>query len=175
VLTYTVGERVGIKTNPDMDVLLWVRSHLAPDAVIGSDGGNLLTLIPAIAGTWTFVPLGDRSMASNAEILTRYLLLCRVQGRTWQETETELTSDLGFKANSSSLGYILVMQRRLLPETVVAAKAIWSNIDLRGDFMNRRLDYLIVKQFDGVDGVHLLDEGFDTLYQNSKWRVVRIR
>ena len=38
-------------TNPDIDVLSWVRSHLSPDSVIGSSDGNLLMLIPAIAGT----------------------------------------------------------------------------------------------------------------------------
>jgi hypothetical protein len=85
-------------TDPDMEVLLWARSHLPADVVIGSNDGNLLTLIPAIAGTWTFVPLGDRSMASDKEILTRYLLLCRLEGRTWYETEMNLKSDLGFKS-----------------------------------------------------------------------------
>jgi len=57
-------------------------------------------------------------MASNAEILTRYLLLCRLEGRTWQETESELRSDLGFQADGWSLAYILVMQRKILPETI---------------------------------------------------------
>jgi hypothetical protein len=86
-----------------MDVLIWVRSRLPPGSVIGSNDGSLLMLIPAVAGTWTFVPFGDRSMASNEEILTRYLLVCRLEGRTWYETETELGTDLGFKANASSL------------------------------------------------------------------------
>ena len=161
------------KTNPDMDILFWVRSHLPPDVVIGSNDGNLLTLIPAIAGTWTFVPLGDRSMASDAEILTRYLLLCSLEGRTWQETESELRSDRGFQTNNSSLGYVLVMQRKLLPETIETARAIWSNIDLR-DFKDRRLDYLIIRRADGVHSLSTLSEPLNTVYQNSAWRLVRV-
>src|SRR5207249_931355 len=159
--------------NPDIDVLLWVRSHLPLDSVIGSNDGNLLMLIPAIAGTWTFVPMGTRSMASNAEILTRYLLLCRLEGRTWQETETDLRLDLGFRVNASSLGYILVMQRKILPETIETARAIWSNIDLQRDFKGRRLDYLIVKQTMVMHGSLMLKERFDTLYENSAWRLLR--
>ena len=106
------------KTNPDIDVLVWARSHLPADAVIGSNDGNLLTLIPAIDGTWTFVPLGDRSMASNEEILTRYLLLSRLQGRNWQKVEIELRSDSHLHPNAFSLAYILVMQGKIFPETV---------------------------------------------------------
>jgi hypothetical protein len=43
----------------DLDILVIVRR---------------LNTQPVIAGTWTFVPLGDRSMASNAEILTRHCI-----------------------------------------------------------------------------------------------------
>jgi hypothetical protein len=160
------------KSNPDIDVLSWTRSHLPPDVVIGSNDGYLLMLIPAIAGTWTFVPLGDRSMASNAEILTRYLLLCRLEGKSWQETETELRSNL--QPNVSSLSYILLMQRKIFPETIETARAIWRDIDLRDDFKNRRLDYLIIKRANSEQGVSTVSEPFDTLYQNSNWRVVRV-
>ncbi len=159
------------KTSPDMDVLLWVRSHLPPDAVIGSNDGKLILLIPPIAGTWTFVPLGDRSMASNAEILTRYLLLDRLEGSTWEDSETGLRSSLDFRSHRSSMGYTLVMQQKILPETIEAARAIWSNIDLRSDFKDRKLDYLITKRGDGLS---TQTETFDTVYQNSSWRVVRV-
>jgi hypothetical protein len=162
------------KTNPDMDVLVWARSHLPADAVIGSNDGNLLTLIPAIAGTWTFVPLGDRSMASNDEILTRYLLLCRLQGWNWQTVETELTSDSRLHSNASALAYILIMQRKILPESLQTANAIWTKIDLRGDFKDRRLDYMIVSRADGTPVSPVLSEPFAALYQNSAWRVFRV-
>jgi hypothetical protein len=153
------------ETSPDIDVLVWARLHLPADAVIGSNDGNLIMLIPAVAGTWTFVPLGDRSVASNAEILTRYLLLCHLEGQTWQQAEAELTSDLGFKSNDSSLGYNLVMQRKIRPETIELARDIWRNINLQRDFKDRRLDYVIVKRS---------EYNYNTLYENSAWRVVRV-
>jgi hypothetical protein len=162
------------KTNPDIDVLVWARSHLPADAVIGSNDGNLLTLIPAIAGTWTFVPLGDRSMASNEEILQRYLLLCRLEGWNWQKVEIELRSDSHLHPNAFSLAYILVMQGKISPETLQTARTIWSKIDLPGDFKDRRLDYLIESQADGVPVFPVLSEPVTSLYQNSAWRVFRV-
>ena len=142
--------------------------------MIGSNDGNLLTLIPAIAGTWTFVPLGDRSMASNEEILTRYLLLCRLQGRNWQDVEKELRSDSRLHPNAFTLAYILVMQSRIFPETVKTANTIWNKIDLPGDFKDRKLDYLIESQADSVPVFPGLSEPVASLYQNSEWRVFRV-
>jgi hypothetical protein len=159
------------KTNPDIDVLLWVRSHLPPDVVIGSDDGYLFSLIPGIAGTWTFVPVANRSMASTEEILTRYLLLCRLEGRNWPEVEAELRSDPG---SYWSLRYFLLRQEKIRPETIETASAIWSNIDLGRDFKDRRLDYLIVRRADSVPVFPMPSERFDTLYQNSTWRVFRV-
>ena len=159
------------KTSPDMDVLFWVRSHLPPDAVIGSDDSKLILLIPPIAGTWTFVPLGDRSMASNAEILTRYLLLCRLEGRTWEQAEAQLRSTLDSRSHRSSMGYTLVMQQNILPETIEIARVIWNSLDLSGDFKDRKLDYLITKR---ADDLSTPNETFDTVYQNATWRVVRV-
>ena len=159
------------KTNPDVDVLLWVRSHLPPDVVIGSNDGHLLSLTSGIAGTWTFVPVANRSLASNEEILTRYLLLCRLEGRNWPEVEAELRSDPG---SQSSLRWFLLWQKEIRPETIETASAIWSNIDLRRDFKDRRLDYLIVRRADSVPVFPMPSERFDTLYQNSTWRLFRV-
>ncbi len=162
------------QSSPDIDVLLWVRTHSSPDAVVGSKDGNLLTLIPGIAQTWTFVPLGDRSMASTEEILTRYLLLCRMEGRNWPEVEAELRSDSGFQSNASALSYILVMQRKISPEVVATAKAIWDNLDLTRDLGVRRLDYLISARTGAVPLLPAARQPFAALYQNSVWRVFRV-
>jgi hypothetical protein len=110
-------------------------------------------------------------MASNEEILTRYLLLCRLEGRNWPEVEAELSSDPG---SQSSLRWFLLWQKEIRPETIETASAIWSNIDLRRDFKDRRLDYLIVRRADSVPVFPMPSERFDTLYQNSTWRVFRV-
>ena len=159
-------------SSPDMNVLVWLRSRIDPDTVVGSSDGALLALIPAVAGTWTFVPAAGGSAASNTEILTRYLMLARLQGRNWPDAETELRSDSGLKLGPSSLSYILILQRPILPETIESARAIWNNLDLARDFRGRRLDYLITRrQESGVVPPSM--RGWEPVYQNSKWRVFR--
>jgi hypothetical protein len=66
------------------------------------------------------------------------------------------------------------MQRKISPETIEFARGIWRNIDLQRDFKDRRLDYLIIKRADSVHGFSTLSEPFDTVYENSTWRVVRV-
>jgi hypothetical protein len=161
------------KTNPDMDVLVWARSHLPPDAVIGSTDSQLIGLIPGIAGTWTFVPMGPRSMASDREILTRYSLLCRLEGRSWPEVEAALMPP-GLPGDAMSLSYTLVVQPTISPENLETARAVWGNIDLRRDFRDRRLDYVIARQADAALVSPAPGGHFDILYQNSAWRLVRV-
>jgi hypothetical protein len=162
------------KTNPDIDVLVWVRSHLPPDAVIGSNDVNLIELIPAIAGNWTFVPMGGRSMATDEDILTRYSLLCRIEGRSWQEVEAALRLPGFREGKAMSLSYALVMEQRPSSRSIETAKAIWNKIDLPGDFRDRRLDYLITRKADAALVSPTPGGRFDTLYQNGAWRLVRV-
>ena len=160
------------KSSPDIDVLLWARAHLPPDSVIGSNDANLIGLIPAIAGTWTFVPMGPRSMASNEEILTRYSLLCRLEGRNWQEVEAELRRT-GIQ-DAMSLSYTLVSQPKISSKSIESARAIWGDIDLARDFRDRRLDYVVTRQADAALVPPVRSGRFDILYQNSAWRLVRV-
>jgi hypothetical protein len=42
-------------------------------SVVGSSDPQVITLLPAITTLWNFVPLGVRTLASNDEILRRFL------------------------------------------------------------------------------------------------------
>jgi hypothetical protein len=161
------------KTNPDIDILLWARSHLSPDTVIGANDANLIGLIPAVAGTWTFVPMGVRSMASTEEIIKRYSLLSRIEGRSLQDAEAELAGP-DSQRHAMSLSYTLVSQPKITPATMETARTIWGNVDLQGDFRSRRLDYLITRQADAALVSPVTGGHFDTLYRNSRWRLVRV-
>jgi hypothetical protein len=162
-----------LKSNPTMDVLTWLRSHEPTGSVVGSTDRDLLTLIPGITGTWTFVPLGDRSMAPNLEILTRYLMLCRLENRRWPDVESELRSDEKSTSNNISyMSYVLVMYK-MTPHGLEAVRAIWDHLDLEHEFRSRRLDYFITRnsqvptESSGVNWLTLV-------YQNSDWRVFRV-
>ena len=100
-----------------MKVLTWLRSQEPKTgSAVGSTDRDLFTLIPGITGTWTFVPLGDRTMAPCLEVLTRYLMLCRLENRTWPDIESELRSDGNVPSNDiSHLSYALAIQRKLTP------------------------------------------------------------
>lgn len=163
------------QSDPKMDVLTWLRSHQPTTGlVVGSTDRDLLTLIPGITGTWTFVPFGARTMASNVEILTRYLMLCRLENRSWQDVETEFRSDEKPTPDISHLSYALVVQSKLSPPQLETARAIWDRLDLERGFRSRRLDYFITRNSQiatvpfGVDWLTLI-------YQNSDWRVFSVK
>jgi hypothetical protein len=161
------------QSDPRMDALTWLRSHESTGSVVGSTDRDLLTLIPGIIGTWTFVPLGDRSMAPNLEILTRYLMLCRLENRSWPDVESELRSDEKSTSNNISyLSYVLVMYK-MTPHQVEALRAIWDHLDLEDEFRSRHLDYFITRSSQTAtasSGVNWLT----LIYQNSGWRVFRV-
>jgi hypothetical protein len=165
-------------SNPDMAVLMWLREHVPADSVLGSTDRDLLTLIPGITGMWTFVPLGDRSMASTQEILTRYLMLARLQGQSWTDVEGALTSE-GYSASlaglAAGLSYALVLdEHRLSPGNLAQARSIWDHLELPRDFQNRRMDYLITKNAT----LPPLPDSLGTLdaeYRNAVWRVLKVQ
>lgn len=162
------------QSDPKMDALTWLRSHEPTTGlVVGSTDRDLLTLIPGITGTWTFVPLGDRSMAPNLEILTRYLMLCRLEDRSWSDVENELTSDEKFTPNISHLSYALVMERKLTPPQLETVRTVWDHLDLAREFRSRRLDYFITRNSQ-IATVPFGVNRLTLIYQNSDWRVFRV-
>jgi hypothetical protein len=161
------------QSSPNIDVLTWLRSHAPAGLVLGSTDRDLLSLIPGIAGTWTFVPLGDRSMASTPEILTRYLMLSRLEGKTWSNVERELRADEGFRSGASSLSYALVMERRIEPHEMETARSIWEHLDLGRDFRGRQLDYLITRSNLQSATVPRALGSIQLVYQNPIWHVLK--
>jgi hypothetical protein len=160
------------QSDPRIDALTWLRSHEPTGSVVGSTDRDLLTLIPGITGTWTFVPLGDRSMAPNLEILTRYLMLCRLENLSWPDVESELRSDEKFTSNIFYLSYVLVMHK-MTPHELEAVRAIWDHLDLEREFRSRHLDYFITRSSQiatASSGVNWLT----LIYQNSDWRVFKV-
>lgn len=161
------------QSDPRMDVLIWLRSHEPAGTVVGSSDRDLLTLIPGITGSWTFVPLGDRSMASNSEALKRYLMLCRLENRTWQDIENEFTAEENSAPNISFLSYTLVMQRGLTLPQLGVVRLIWDHLDIDQEFRSRRLDYFIT-QNSSVATAFSSTNRLTQIYQNSEWYVFKV-
>lgn len=58
--------------SPEMELLLWMRAHVAPDRVIGTDDANLMLLIPVITTDYNYIPMQLRSYAPEEMILQRH-------------------------------------------------------------------------------------------------------
>src|SRR5207302_1611764 len=61
-------------------VLRSIRDHLPPQLVVATTDLTLLPMIPVSTGNWVFVPCGDCTQADDQEILTRYVIACRLEG-----------------------------------------------------------------------------------------------
>lgn len=162
------------KSSPDIDVLAWIRSHLPQNIVVGSSDVNVLTLTPAIAGTWNFVPLGSRSMTSTDEILRRYLLLCRITGEEWPDIEHRLKAVLTPDLPGMPVSFGVLVEAQISAGTLHSAREIWEHVNPERDFEGRRLDYLIVKRSLPAGVPSVAGERFDTVYENTEWRVLRV-
>ncbi len=158
-----VGRQIAIyhrASRPNHNALLWLRGRMEPDSVIGSTDMEMVSLIPTVTGTWNFVPAEARSNATNLEIVTRYLLLSRLEGKTWDFLEKS-APDL----EPPEFG----------PDTVRLARRIWSSLDPVGELSRRKLDYLVSRRGAAASSVLRLLPGSQIVYENSEWAVIRAK
>lgn len=153
--------------------LSWIRDHTEADVVVGTLDEELLTLLPSVAGTWSFVPLGDRSMAANDEILLRYGCVAKLVGLSLEEVLKRFLSDTGSGVghNCASTGYVLVMQRPLAQESLVWVKAHYAAILPKNVMTLRRLNYIVVS---AADAPHVVDEHCKKVWGNVAWTVFKL-
>src|SRR5262249_32250842 len=104
---------------------------------------QVLTLLPAISTLWTFVPLGDRSQASNAEILHRFLLMRKLEGATISHVHADF--DLMYPTNKEDrwLSYVLFVNVLNGKQLHARIDQVWPELDLAKDLSIRRLDVMV--------------------------------
>jgi hypothetical protein len=120
-----------------------LRERIADGSVVGSTDPQVLTLLPAISTLWTFVPLGDRSQASNDDILRRFLLLRKLEGKTISDVHADFEQTYPSKKNDRSLSYVLfanVIDGKELHDKI---DQIWPELDVAEDLLVRRLNVLM--------------------------------
>ncbi len=59
-------------SNPQVELLTWIRSNLPQKQVIATVDPELILLIPALTADYTYIPSGLRSLTSTREIVQRY-------------------------------------------------------------------------------------------------------
>lgn len=155
-----------------MSTLLWIRRHVDREAVVGTSDDRLYTLLPAVTGHWTFVPIAIRSLASTREILLRYLLVSWLEGKDWEETLRALTEDRAPPYFTSVVTNVLIREERISPQSLAMAQSLWNTLDAERELASRKLDYLVVAARRPPAGMRVSRAA--VVYENRDWRVLKL-
>jgi hypothetical protein len=131
------------RTQNSVQLIETLRGRIAAGSVVGSTDPQVLTLLPAISTLWTFVPRGDRSQASNDEILRRYLLLRKLEGATLSDVHADFQLTYPTKREDRILSYVLFAYELRGNELHAKIDRMWSELDLTKDLSDRRLNVLM--------------------------------
>lgn len=143
--------------------------------VIGVLDEEIRALLPAFTRHWSFVPVGFRTLASNEEILTRFVIIARLTGVSHDESLGLLKSPPPSGA-MRTFCYGLLDDFSVQPADVDRFENLWRKFDdsaeLPRSLATRRLDVVLVPsdhapvQVSGVNLAPLSDAG--------QWRAFRV-
>lgn len=89
------------------------------------------------------MPLGDRSQASNDDILRRFLLLRKLQGATISDVHADFELTYPTKREDRRLSYVLFVDGLRGAQLHASIDQIWPELDLTEDLSVRRLNVLM--------------------------------
>lgn len=135
-----------------------LRGWIDTASVVGSSDPQVITLLPAITTLWNFVPLGARTLASNDEILRRFLLIRKLEGATLFDVHADFNQQYPSDKEDRNLSYVLFLRALDGNDLHSRIDQLWSEINLAKDLSVRRLDVL-------------LNDGATTTIASIKWMV----
>ena len=135
-----------------------LRGWIDTASVVGSSDPQVITLLPAITTLWNFVPLGVRTLASNDEILRRFLLIRKLEGATLSDVHADFNQQYPSDKEDRNLSYVLFLRALDGNDLHSRIDQLWSEINLAKDLSVRRLDVL-------------LNDGATTTIAPIKWMV----
>ena len=133
------------RAQPEVHIIEELKNFAPKDSVVASTDPQVLTLLPALSSLWTFVPLGDRTQASNEEILLRYLVARKLEGATVDEVERDFEKEFPSTKTDRQLSYVLFWNAISGTELTQKIRAIWQYLDLPIALSSRKLDFIITK------------------------------
>jgi hypothetical protein len=158
------------KTGSEMQLVLWLRSHVPPESVVGSVSPSLITLVPALTADYSYVPTGNRSLTATSEIFERYY---------------ELASAMGL--SQADVAHIVARPGKLHPSELLLAFGLRPNridsfVQGYAVFLARpqpvlkyRIDYLVLPVSAGIPAVLDGRPGVKPVYSNADFRLVQLR
>ncbi len=161
-------------SDPDFAMLVWVRSHLPENQVIGSTDPQLILLVPALTADYNYVPSGLRSLTSTGDIVARYFEIACLLDLSRADVaraaaipnhlghSTELLQVLGLSYTGDRSVYEWFVNQYNTGHTCAAPR--W------------RLDYLAVAT--GTPALSAAKARFPAerpVYRNAKWQLLELR
>ena len=151
----------------------WLRRTTPQGSVIGSLDEEVVTLLPTLASRWTFVPLGDRSMATSEEILFRYCCLAYQIGLDERQVIERLSRKLSGITLASKPAYVFLMEREVTADLEGKISECFRKLRADNGIGSRNLDFVVLSEEDWAVERKKLDE--KVLFQTDKFRVVECK
>lgn len=157
---------------PDHNLLGFLRTEAAGKVVATTDP-SLALLLPGVAGSWVYVPVADRTMASGAETLRRYLTVSKLEQRTLDATLRRLARRAPDDARLwLHTPYVFFQSTTARPDLEEQSRKIWDKLDPAKELASRRLDFLVLPGGEMPESLLEMFPGAQSTYSSKKWRVV---
>ena len=147
---------------------------------MGTTDRELIGLIPAVTGNFTFVPLGLRTRAESKEIFLRYFALSFLEGYSEEQAwhrYSELPGPLGqpWAQLLSHMPYLLTGAVVPLTEAQEIKVRLYRSPPPTEVFADRRLDFLIVPAHGSADRLALIGRSAELVHGNTDWKLIRLK
>ncbi len=126
---------------PAAPAALGVLAQQDGELVVGVLDEPTRALLPVLTKHWSFVPMAFRTLASNEEILTRFVIVAKLGGMT-KAAALEMIRKLGAR----SYCYGLLDDVVLKPADAQRFDRIWDSLDPAQALQTRRLDVLVLPE-----------------------------
>jgi hypothetical protein len=128
-------------SDSENELLIWARSNLPPESVVGTVDPDLILMIPAMGPNFTYVPTGLRSLTSGSEIVDRYYELASLLGLSAAEVESIAKSPAHATSRYVRLSQLLlVLSYAGTPQTFSEG---YRRYRPEQGVQGRRLDYVV--------------------------------
>lgn len=154
------------------ELIRWMLKNVPAQDVVGTTDPELITLLPVLTANWNFLPAGERTSASDEEILRRYLLLGYLQRKELPTLESDLGRPHG--KIRLHLPYVLFSSAFLDENLRKVGREFFPKIKPSLEFADRRLDYVVIP---GNADMEFLEKTFlaaKKLYASPEWTIVRL-
>lgn len=141
------------------------------EIVVGTLDESIRGLLPTLTPHWSFVPIGFRTLATNEEVLARFVVVAKMGGVSHDEARELLVSP-DPQGYMRTYAYGLLDDFEIKPEDLQQFEKLWTATAPLQALKSRRLDLLLLPKgkapaaFDGIQ--------FDPAFEADGWQAWRV-